>query len=327
MVLKGLFTLLMLGVTSVFFPTKLYASTIIECSDCTAVQLKEKVELYALQNDHSDGLYVLTLFDPVKFSIQDAAAKVMSSQSNDSAMPNSGMDASVSVNLIPKSSEYLETEAKLRSHHAAISYVKRMVVETFEQDPNRLIKSNGPLDSVADALKDKKSASFYIEDLMRKHHDLIPEKSGPQLNTEWAALIGASLEDWINDRLGFDDEIVVYIDFPDGTVGELKITISPATYNYYEVTTTGRAWFANGEMLILNNNMLALHGEITPDMIHIPSLVLLMNSIDGLNVADPSGIGLVGDSVGLGSGCVRIIDFLTDPLTGNKSPYIAVSGC
>ena len=330
MKLKGLITLLLISATFIFFPTKLYANPIIECSDCISIELKDKVELYVLQEGLSNGEYVVTIFDPVRFSIQDAVAKVMKSEPNGGfdGMPSFGMDTSVTVNLVPKSSAYLETERKLRSHYVAISYVKRMVVETFDSDPNIFLKPGGPLDSVADALKDKTSAGYYLEDQMKKHRGLGPENSGGQVDVNWGSVIDARVSSWINSKLGIDDSIVVYAEFPDGTIGELVIKVKPETNNFYEVTITGRAWFANGDMLILNPDMLASNGEITPDMINILSLVGLMNSIDGMNVTDPSGIGFVGPlGAGLGgSGCVRIIDFLTDPQTGNKIPYIA-SGC
>lgn len=324
MKLKGLITLLLISATSIFFPTKLYANSIIECNDCTSIELKDEVELYVLQEGLSNGEYVVTVFDPVRFSIQDAVAKVVKSAANGGfgGMPILGMDTSVTVNLVQKSSAYLETERKLRSHHVAISYMKRMVVETFDRDPNIFLKLGGPLDSVADALKDKTSAGYYIEDQMKKHRDLGPENSGGQMDVNWGSVIDVRLSSWINEKLGHDDAIVAYAQFPDGTIGQLKITVRPGTNNFYEVTITGRAWFASGEILILNPDMLASNGEITPDMINILSLVGLMNSIDGMNVTDPNGIGFVG-GLGGSAGCVRIIDFLTDPQTGNKIPYIA----
>jgi hypothetical protein len=333
MQIKGLITLLLISATPIFFPTKLYANAIIECNDCTSVELKEKVELYVLQQGLSNGEYVVTLFDPVIFSIQDAVAKVVKvvkSEPNGGfgGMPSLGMDTSVTVNLVQKSAAYLETERKLRSHHVAISYMKRMVVETFDSDPSIFLKPGGPLDSVADALKDKTSTGYYLGDQMKKHSDLGPENSGGQLDVNWGSVIDTRLSSWLNSKLGYGDSIFVYAQFPDGTIGELKITVQPGRNNFYEVTVTGQAWFANGEMLILNPDMLAANEEITPDMINILSLVGLMNTIDELNVSDPNGVGIfgaLGAGLGGGSGCVRIIDFLTDPLTGSKIPYIATS--
>lgn len=312
------------------FSTKLYASSIVECRDCSAFELKDKVELYVLQNGLSNGEYVVTTFDPVNISIQDAVAKVERGAPNGGfgGMPSLGVDTSVTVSLVQKSSDYLEAETKLRLHNEAIADMKRMVIETFNVDPGIFLQPGGPLKSVANALKNKTAASFYIEHKMKEYRDLGPENASGQIDVSWGDVLSSRLRSWIDEKLGFDAFIVVYVEFPDGTLGELKITIRPGTINFYEVTFTGRAWFANGEPLILDADMLASNGPITPTMINILSLVGLMNSMDETRVTDPSGIGffgsLSGGSNGSG-GCVRIIDFLTDPATGNKVPYIASS--
>lgn len=330
MKVKGLIALLLISATAVFFPTKLYANSIIECEDCNPTELKDKVELHVLQNGLSNGEYVFKTFDPVRLSIQDAVAIVVRSAPNGGfgGMPSLGIDTTITVNLVQKSGDYLEAERKLRLHYEAIMDMKRIVIETFNNDPGIILQPGNPLSSVADALKDKESAGLYIADQMRRHRDFGPEAVAGEIHVDWGDMLEQRFAKWVDTKLGFDAFMVVYVEFPDGTVGELKIKIRPQTRNVYEVTLTGTAWFANGEALILNTDILASHGEITPDMINIRSLVGLMNSMDDMNVTDPNGIGFFGSLNGgsNGSGCVRIIDFLTDPVTGNKVPYIA-AGC
>lgn len=279
-----------------------------------------------MQNSLTSGNHQFTVFDSVQMNLVDADVDV-TNNSSDFGTSFGIIDLSVvvDVNLLPKSSSYQIAESNLKEYQILKNIWITETLRIVQDAPDLVLGSDSSLQSAAQALLAPGEAGFIIEDKLNSIPSLKETKDNAGLKFNNAMfVISTRLRNFIDSKV-VSEVASTFVLLADGTLIEVEITFkASSTGSKAVVKVTKRAYFANGLRIPTAAFAMDDLDEITEDMVDLDAMVNYIASLD-MNVGGDTA-SLYPPSFVCGSsldGCIRIIDFLEDPITGRKIAYIA----
>ncbi|AEP31127.1 hypothetical protein [Brumicola nitratireducens] len=272
-----------------------------------------------MQNSLTPGNYQFTVFDSAQLNLVDADINV----TNNSSRINSSI---VDVNLLPKTTSYQIVESNLKEYRTLKNMWIAETLRLIQEEPELTLWLDSSLQSAAQALQAPGESGFIIEDKLNDILSLTETRDNVVLKWNNALLaISKRLRNFIDNKAGMSEIASTLVLMADGTLIEVEITFKTwSSGSKAVVKVTKRAFFANGVRIPTAAFAMDDVDEITEDMIDLGAMIDYINSL-GMNVAGDTAI-LTAPSFVSGSskdGCIRTIDFIEDPNTGQKIAQIA----
>lgn len=320
-------TILMIAfISTLFFSNVSYSQTILECRNCDQAEMVHKIRGYAMQYSLNSGDYQFTIFDSAQMNLVDAAVNVTNNSSNSGVSFGIDMSIDVNVNFLPKTTSYQTAESNLEQYQ---TLKNTLIAETFrmiQDEPDLVLGADSSLQSAAQALLAPGEAGLILEDKINEITSLVTTRENAGQAWESAKFVlSIRLRNFLDSTIGMAEIGSTFVRLSDGSTIVIEITFKASNDGPQAVVkVTNRAYFANGLRIPTAAFAMDDMEEITEDMINLRAMLDYILSLE-MNVAGNTG-ALTGPNFVNGNsmdGCIRIIDFIEEPTTGEMIPTVA----
>lgn len=320
-------TILMIAfIPTLFFSNVSYSQTILECKNCDQAEMVHKIRGYAMQYSLNSGDYQFTIFDSAQMNLVDAAVNVTNNSSNSGVSFGIDMSIDVNVNFLPKTTSYQTAESNLEQYQ---TLKNTLIAETFrmiQDEPDLVLGADSSLQSAAQTLLAPGEAGLILEDKINEITSLVTTRENAGQAWESAKFVlSIRLRNFLDSTIGMAEIGSTFVRLSDGSTIVIEITFKASNDGPQAVVkVTNRAYFANGLRIPTAAFAMDDMEEVTEDMINLRAMLDYILSLE-MNVAGNTG-ALTGPNFVNGNsmdGCIKIIDFIEEPSTGEMIPTVA----